>query len=327
MKRKILIVLMLVMLICQSACNKADKINNKEEKIYNLTERQKEIVESYNKFNTQQKQVLNFLVNDNYRYYDYLYLQIPMLERDLNTIKELGIELLNIPKYTLATQGMWYKGNKTDYASIIKVPEENKDEITDQNVEWIYFTQEQIDKREKLYIDTLNKMYNDIEGFNDLTDFQKHYFANLFNEEYKIKLNYKFYYGQAKLKEWDYVYKLVKNIYDFDLVGIFTSSTEPAYQYYTKYVEQKISDEGFERIYNQFLDDYKKFYKFLGENINSKTGTYTFEEPVYYNFAEYMVSLFFDREKTFELYKYTLDENGMVKSFTWTSIEEVLSKK
>ncbi|QSX05304.1 hypothetical protein JYG23_11545 [Sedimentibacter sp. zth1] len=327
MKRKILIVLMLVMLICQSACNKADKINNKAEKIYNLTERQTEIVESYNKFNTQQKQVLNFLVNDNYRYYDYLYLQVPISYDELDVIKQLGVELLNTSKYTLATQGMWYKGKKTGYAGIIKVPEENKDEKKYSNIEWVHFTQEQIDKREKLYIDTLNKMYNDIEGFNELTDYEKHYFANLFNEEYKLKLNYKFYYGQAKLQECRNVRELVKNIYDLDLVGIFIGSTEPAYQFYAKYVEQKISDEGFERIYNQFLDDYKKFYKFLGENINSKTGTYTFEEPVYYNFAEYMVSLFFDREKTFELYKYNFDENGMVTSFTWTSIEEVLSKK
>ncbi|WP_256440270.1 hypothetical protein [Sedimentibacter sp. zth1] len=37
-----------------------------------------------------------------------------------------------------------------------------------------------------------------------------------------------------------------------------------------------------------------------------------------------MVCLYFDRADTFELYEYTFDDCGLVKTFTYKSIEEIV---
>ncbi|QSX05405.1 hypothetical protein JYG23_12075 [Sedimentibacter sp. zth1] len=200
----------------------------------------------------------------------------------------------------------------------------------DNKVEWVQYTEEEIAIKEKAYIEMLNKMYDEVDGFNEFSNVEKWFYANGYNEIYKIKL-YNSYYGSS-IGEVKIPYikdELEKNYgTDFSNISFVNKDYKATICYPIYEPKQIISEESFERIYNNLLENYKNFYDFLGDNIKSKSKnanrTYTFEEPGDYDFIEFLVCLYFDRADTFELYEYTFDDCGLVKTFTYKSIEEIV---
>ncbi|QSX05881.1 hypothetical protein JYG23_14650 [Sedimentibacter sp. zth1] len=326
MLKKILLSIFICLIILQTSCN------YKDSQTIELTEEQQNLVLQFDQFNLEQKQIFNYLISDTYKYYNYLYFKRPVADSSVNKVLEFNSIFMDKGFKYFCFKYTNFMNRNDKYLCGLTIPEMNKEhqDNPDNKVEWVQYTEEDISIREKAYIKMLNKMYDEIDGFSKFSNVEKWFYAIGYNEIYKIKLCNSYYGGSIGEGKIKYLIDELEKNYGTDFTHInFANFDNKATIFYHTYEQKKIIvEESFERIYNNLLEDYKNFYDFLGDNVKSKgkdaNRTYTFEEPGDYDFIEYLVCLYFDRADTFELYEYTFDDCGLVKTFTYKSIEEII---